>query len=77
MSISLPLDYLLLLPLATQLLLLLGLAFYYGVVHPPRYNRKKPNIYRCAVCNYVYLDERNVPLSRCTRCSCLNEAIRR
>ena len=77
MPITLPLDYLLLIPLAIQLAVLSGLAVYYSVIHPPRYRRKKAHIYRCAVCNYVYLDERNVPLSRCTRCSCLNEAIRR
>ena len=77
MSITLPLEQLLLLPLAIQLVVLFGIAVYYGVIHRQRYDRKKANIYRCAVCNYVYLDGRNVPLSRCTRCSCLNEAIRR
>lgn len=35
------------------------------------------HIYRCAVCDRVYVDERDVPLARCPTCGCLNEAIRR
>lgn len=33
-------------------------------------------IYRCQVCAHVYLDARDVPLARCPRCGCLNEAIK-
>jgi hypothetical protein len=33
-------------------------------------------IYRCQVCEHVYLDARDVPLARCDRCGCLNEAVK-
>jgi hypothetical protein len=34
-------------------------------------------IYRCSICGHVYVDSREVPLARCPRCGCLNEAVRR
>jgi hypothetical protein len=37
----------------------------------------RARIYRCAVCEHVYVDARDVPLARCSRCGCLNEAVRR
>jgi hypothetical protein len=37
----------------------------------------RARIYRCAVCYHVYVDSRDVPLARCPRCGCLNEAVRR
>ena len=37
----------------------------------------RARIYRCAVCEHVYVDARDVPLARCQRCGCLNEAVRR
>lgn len=33
-------------------------------------------IYRCQLCEHVYLDARDVPLSRCTRCGTLNKPVR-
>ncbi len=36
----------------------------------------RSRIYRCQVCEYVYLDTRDVPLARCQRCGCLNEAVK-
>jgi rubrerythrin len=37
----------------------------------------RARIYRCAVCYHVYVDSRDVPLARCPRCGCLNEAVKR
>ena len=37
----------------------------------------RARIYRCAVCYHVYVDSRDVPLARCSRCGCLNEAVKR
>ena len=34
-------------------------------------------IYRCGRCNHVYVDTRDVPMSRCPQCDHFNEAIRR
>lgn len=34
-------------------------------------------IYRCAQCGHVYVEARDVPMSRCPRCDRLNEAVRR
>lgn len=45
--------------------------------HPLPSRARRANIYRCEQCNHVYVDPRVVPLSRCVRCRCLNEAIRR
>ena len=45
--------------------------------HPLPGRARRANIYRCEQCNHVYVDPRVVPLSRCVRCRCLNEAIRR
>lgn len=42
----------------------------------PRLKLARNRIYRCQVCEHVYLDARDVPLARCPRCGCLNEAIK-
>lgn len=64
-------------PLLANLLVLLGIWFYYLIHdHGPGIRRAKNRIYRCQVCEHVYLDARDVPLSRCSRCGCLNEAVR-
>jgi hypothetical protein len=76
--IPLPIQDLFLLALVIPILLLAGLWIAYalrsGERPPPR---TRARIYRCAVCAHVYVDTRNVPLSRCARCGCLNEAVRR
>jgi hypothetical protein len=36
----------------------------------------RERIYRCSICEHVYVDARGVPLSRCPRCGCLNEPVR-
>lgn len=38
---------------------------------------RRTAIYRCESCGHVYEDVRNLPLSTCTRCGTLNEAVRR
>ena len=43
----------------------------------PRVKASRTRIYRCSVCRHVYVDSRDVPLARCTRCGCLNEAVKR
>lgn len=67
--------------------ILIPMLFYLAVVlicwlyyllrdHAPRLARKRNRIYRCHVCEHVYLDARDVPLARCNRCGSLNEAVR-
>jgi hypothetical protein len=51
---------------------------YYTLVRFARGVRERSTrIYRCQVCEHVYVDDRDVPLARCPRCGCLNEAVRR
>ena len=50
---------------------------YYVMRRPARHRVGTANIYRCQICYHVYLDQRDVPLSRCPRCGCLNEAVKR
>jgi hypothetical protein len=70
-------EELFLIPLAVQLLLLLLAAMLYRKrgyhdLRPP-----KTNIFRCTTCRHIYIDNRRVPLSKCTKCNTLNERIRR
>ncbi|MDF3128901.1 hypothetical protein P0Y35_06815 [Kiritimatiellaeota bacterium B1221] len=37
----------------------------------------KAHIFRCTNCHHIYIDNRRVPLSKCTKCNTLNEMIRR
>ena len=39
-------------------------------------NPYNDHLYRCSVCEHVYVDERETGLARCPRCECLNEHIR-
>ena len=34
-------------------------------------------LYRCTACQHVYVDGRDVPMARCPKCDCFNEAVRR
>ncbi len=66
-----------LLPLSCALV---GLFLYWCFYEMTRFASSKPQagkVYRCQVCIHVYLDSRDVPLARCTRCGCLNEAVKR
>lgn len=74
----LPLPWIFTLPLAASLLFILACGVYYGWSLGVDGRKKRPTqIYRCSVCRHVYVDSRDLPLARCPRCSCLNEAIRR
>lgn len=69
---------LILAPLTFNLLAILLWWIFYTVRAAARYTSPVPaRIYRCAVCTHVYVDARDVPLARCSRCGCLNEAVRR
>jgi hypothetical protein len=65
-------------PVAFNLVLLFCAWVYYA-------NRKswpgqpieQGRIYRCSSCGHVYVEGRDVPMSRCPRCGIFNEAIRR
>ena len=66
------------LPLAVNLLLVFSWWVAYTVRDVARQAPTRPaHIYRCAVCDRVYVDERDVPLARCPTCGCLNEATKR
>jgi hypothetical protein len=76
--IEVPLPYLVLIPLVVNLLLLFGFHAYYSARRVAKRARRRPTrIYRCQLCQHVYIDSRDVPLARCNRCGCLNEAVRR
>ncbi len=64
-------------PLFFTLVAVFACGVYYAVRQPPRVKAGHARIYRCTVCRHVYVDERDVPLARCPRCGCLNEAVKR
>ncbi|HPG00013.1 MAG TPA: hypothetical protein PLE77_08080 [Kiritimatiellia bacterium] len=71
-------QYLLLFPLLFTLVALFACGLYYSYRRAePRVKASRTRIYRCSVCRHVYVDSRDVPLARCTRCGCLNEAVKR
>ena len=59
------------------LALLLAWLYYANRTLWPRNRRATGRIYRCAQCAHVYVDARDVPMSRCPQCDRFNEAIRR
>lgn len=76
--IHLSLPNLLLVPFLFALVLLFLTGLYYAArQHAPRLKTSRARIYRCSVCRHVYEEARDVPLARCPRCGCLNEAVRR
>jgi hypothetical protein len=75
---QLPLPQLVLLPLVFALVALFAGWVYYAARRNARHVRTShARIYRCSVCQHVYVDARDVPLARCPRCGCLNEAVKR
>lgn len=69
---------LILIPLVFNLVAVVLCCLYYAFRDKrlsPVYDAKR--IYRCGVCEHVYIEARDVPLSRCPRCGCLNEPVRR
>lgn len=57
-------------------LVLIGL-YYANRMLWPRPMNVPGRIYRCARCKHVYVDPRDVPMSRCPQCDRFNEAVRR
>lgn len=52
-------------------------ALYYAVRSRLLLRKKsRDRIYRCTVCEHVYVDARFTGLARCPRCGCLNEPVR-
>lgn len=76
--IEVSLSNMILLPLFFNLGILLVCYLYYTAVRMARRAQERgTRIYRCEICSHVYVDDRDVPLARCPRCGCLNEAVRR
>lgn len=72
------LQHLILVPFVLTLLVIFGLALYYAAFRPVTSRRRaSAKIYRCSACAHVYVFDRDVPLARCPRCACLNEAVKR
>jgi hypothetical protein len=75
--IQVSLTHLFLIPLTLSLSAILLWWLFYTIRDVARQPRTRATrIYRCAVCQHVYVDARDVPLSRCRRCGCLNEAVK-
>jgi hypothetical protein len=76
--IHLSMPNLLFVPFLFTLVLLFAAGLYYAArFRAPRVKASHTRIYRCSVCRHVYVDARDVPLARCPRCGCLNEAVKR
>lgn len=72
------LEHMILVPFLITLLALFAFALYYALFRPAVGRpRTRARIYRCSACAHVYVYERDVPLARCPRCACLNEAVKR
>ena len=66
-----------LLPLFFCLVMLLILTLYYYMRDRSIYRAPARNkIYRCSICEHVYVDSRGMALAKCPRCGCLNEPVR-
>lgn len=67
-----------LVPLVLHLALLGALWSWESMSLVARRSHHAPSrLYRCAVCDHVYAEARDVPMARCNRCGNLNESIRR
>lgn len=67
-----------LLPLLFALVAVFACGLYYAArQEQPAKDGRRMRIYRCSVCHHVYVDPRDVPMLRCPRCSCMNEAVKR
>lgn len=76
--IQIPLDQIFYLPLILSCLVILGLWSVYSFAAHRAYRKAKrrAHLYRCEHCRHLYLDPREVPLTRCPLCGALNEAVR-
>lgn len=71
------LTQLVLIPVLTALwAILVCWGYYLFRAHPPELTTRHNRIYRCQVCEHVYLDAHDVPLARCPRCGVLNESVK-
>lgn len=70
-------EELFLLPLFFQLLALIYLGWRYRKRGYHDLRSPRAHIFRCGNCRHIYIDNRRVPLSKCTKCNTLNEMIRR
>ncbi len=66
-----------LIPLFLQFLVLMLLGWRYRRRGYHDLRAPKAHIFRCSHCRHIYIDNRRVPLSKCTKCNTLNEMIRR
>ena len=65
-------------PVVLALVALFAAWIYYGARRLwPQKPLAEGRIYRCAACGHVYVEGRDVPMSRCPRCDRINEAVRR
>jgi len=63
-----------LVPFLITILFLMIIWLYYALRDAQRMDlQPKERIYRCNVCQHVYVDGRDLPLVRCPRCGCLND----
>jgi len=75
--ISASLTEVIVIPMLFHLVVILICWLYYQLrKSAPELVRTHHRIYRCQVCGHVYVDSRHVPLARCGKCGCLNEAIK-
>ncbi len=77
MNPSFDLPSLFYLPLTVQLGVLILLSLLYRKRGVRKHRLPPANIFRCTRCRHLYMDSRRVPLSKCPKCSSLNEVIRR
>ena len=76
--IGIPVQQIFFIPLLFSVSVVLGLWAFYSLKAFRAYRRAKraARLYRCEICRHVYLDHREVPLTRCPSCGALNEAVR-
>ena len=73
-----PFQYALLAPVVlTLVVLFIAWVYYSNRKSWPGQPIEQGRIYRCSACGHVYVEGRDVPMSRCPRCDTFNEAIRR
>jgi protein-arginine kinase activator protein McsA len=67
---------LILIPMVFNLVAVIVCGLYYALRSASRQVRfTHERIYRCSVCDRVYVDHRDVPLAGCPRCGSLNESV--
>lgn len=72
-----PLDALLWPPVFALVAIFAAWIYYEARARWPEKPLAEGRLYRCAACGHVYVESRDVPVSRCPRCDRLNDAVRR